>query len=147
MDVHLTVGCPHTHRPVHPSLVELHVSGQDVRYQIGAQVHFGIDKDHLFRRFLVQPAADHRPDGGEDCRRVENEAHAQPLRVVFAQQPDDVLDQLVVHAGRAELGQVEHDAQVVRHLLKAFAAGDLLWRRRRRTNHGEFVNFPRSLPR
>lgn len=45
---------------------------------------------------------------------------------MFAQKPNDVLDQLVVHAGRAELGQVKHNAKIVRHLFEAFGARSLL---------------------
>lgn len=106
--------------------MQLQVSGQYVRYQIGTQVHLGTDKHHFFGGVLVQPAANHRPDGREYRGRVQHKAHAQPLRVVFAQQPNDVLHQLVVHAGRAELGQVENNAEVIGHLFEAFIARSLL---------------------
>lgn len=104
----------------------LHVRWQNVRNQVVAEVHLRANKNHLFRRVLVQPPANHRPHGREYGRRVQDQAHAQSLREVLAQEPYEILNQLVVHAGRAELGQVEDDAQIVRHLLEAFVTGGLL---------------------
>lgn len=40
---------------------------------------------------------------------------------MLAQEPDDVLHQLVVHAGRAELGQVEDDAEIIDDLFETLA--------------------------
>ena len=36
-----------------------------------------------------------------------------------AEQPDDIFDQLIIHARRTEIGQIENDAQIVDDLFKA----------------------------
>lgn len=41
---------------------------------------------------------------------------------MFAQQPDQILDQLIVHARRTKFGQIENDAQIVDDLFEGSIA-------------------------
>lgn len=100
----------------------LHVGRQNVRYKVLAEILLAGHKHHLAGGVLVQPGLDDGPDRGEHHRGVQHQTRSEPLREVLAEQPNQVLDQLVVHAGRAEPGQVEHDAQVVGDLLEALFA-------------------------
>lgn len=107
--------------------IDSHVRRQNIRNQVFAQIHIVRHEHHFGRRFLVQPAANHRPDCREDRRRIEDQTNAHSLRIVSAQQPDDVLDQLIVHAAGIETGQIEDDAQIVGNLFEAASASSFLW--------------------
>lgn len=90
------------------------------------QVFLTAYEHHLFRCDLVKPTTDDTPAPRENCRRVENETDAQPLRVVLAEQPDEVFDKRIVHAVKAKILKIEDDAQVIYHFLEALLARLLL---------------------
>nr|CAD7590115.1 unnamed protein product [Timema genevievae] len=72
------------------------------------------------------PALDDAPTSREECGGVQYQTDAQALRVVTTQQPDEVFDHLIVHTAETELLEVEHDTEVVDHLLETFLARLLL---------------------
>lgn len=104
-------------------MLSLHVSGQYIRDYVFTQVNVIVNNEHFFRSVFIQPGTNHRPDGGKDTRSVDDQADAQSLGVVFAQKPDQVLNQLIIHAGSAEVLEVEDNTQIVYHLFETPFAG------------------------
>lgn len=86
-------------------------------------------KLYIFERGGHPPWSDDGPTAVEHHGRVDDETGAQSLWVVLAEQPDEVLDKLVVHVGGAEVLHVKHDAQVVNDVLIAALARTLLGRK------------------
>ena len=81
----------------------------------------------VFNRVLIfSPRSDYSPAAIEDHGRVDNEADTESLRVIFTQQPDEVLHKLVVHVGHCEIAEIEHYAQIVHHILVTLRAPLLL---------------------
>lgn len=106
--------------------MELHICRQNIRNHVFTQIHLVGDEHHFGRCLLVQPSSDHWPDGRKDRRRIDDQTDAHALRIVTTEQPDNVLDQLIVHAARIEAGQIENDAQIVGDLFEAACAGKFL---------------------
>jgi len=72
------------------------------------------------------PGLDDGPAAIEHRRCIDDEADAEALRVVMTEQPDEVLDKLIVHVGRAEVLKVEHYTQTVDDVLVTFLTRQLL---------------------
>lgn len=81
---------------------------------------------YLNHKSFNLPSFDDGPAAREQGWGVNDEADPEPLRVVATEEPDQVLDHLVVHAAHAEVGQVKNNAQIVDHLLKTLFTSFLL---------------------
>lgn len=75
--------------------------------------------NELLYTAINSPSPDNRPYSRKKCWRINDQTNAKPFRIMSAQQPDQIFDQLIVHTIHTEFGQIEHYTQIVDDFFEA----------------------------